>query len=179
MARSGWESNRAFQIGRRKAGEAEITCTWFSAPTRLAAGARDLSRRNVSTAQPRPQSSKSSFAHQHRLRTEVGAPSLAPGTTQTHTITSPLSSVPAMLNWRHENPAFPFRRLRVLSWNHSPKFSKIHCGRHRRRRQSASPLCRPIYRHEPMKIASRRLEDRCSVSIQSSCATGRSTNDAL
>jgi hypothetical protein len=37
----------------------------FSAPTGLAAGARDLSRRNVSTAQTRPQNSKASFAHQH------------------------------------------------------------------------------------------------------------------
>ena len=37
----------------------------FSAPTRIAAGARDLSRRNVSTAQTRPQNSKASFAHQH------------------------------------------------------------------------------------------------------------------
>src|SRR5216117_2576820 len=37
----------------------------FSASTRIAAGARDLSRRNVSTAQTRPQNSKASFAHQH------------------------------------------------------------------------------------------------------------------
>ncbi len=37
----------------------------LSAPTRIAAGARDLSRRNVSTAQTRPQNSKASFAHQH------------------------------------------------------------------------------------------------------------------
>ena len=35
----------------------------FSAPTRIAAGARDLSRRNLSTAQTRPQNSKASFAH--------------------------------------------------------------------------------------------------------------------
>ena len=37
----------------------------FSAPTRLDEGARDLSRRNVSTAQTRPQNPKASFAHQH------------------------------------------------------------------------------------------------------------------
>src|SRR6266705_5018848 len=37
----------------------------FSASTRIAAGARDLSPRNVSTAQTRPQNSKASFAHQH------------------------------------------------------------------------------------------------------------------
>src|SRR3989442_372201 len=37
----------------------------FSAPTRIAAGARDLSRRNVSTAQTRTRNSKASFAHQH------------------------------------------------------------------------------------------------------------------
>src|SRR5438105_1990639 len=37
----------------------------FSALTRIAAGARDLSRRNVSTALTRPQNSKASFAHQH------------------------------------------------------------------------------------------------------------------
>src|SRR5439155_7299424 len=37
----------------------------FSAPIRIAAGARDLSRRNVSTAPTRPQNSKASFAHQH------------------------------------------------------------------------------------------------------------------
>ena len=37
----------------------------FSAPARLAAGARDLSRRNVSTVQTRPQNSKASFAHPH------------------------------------------------------------------------------------------------------------------
>src|SRR5437016_10142870 len=47
----------------------------FSASTRIAAGTRDLSRRNVSTAQTRPQNSKASFAHQP-LRTEVRAPSL-------------------------------------------------------------------------------------------------------
>src|SRR5580765_5649241 len=43
----------------------------FSAPTSIAAGARDLSRRNVSTAQTRPQYSKASLAYQHPLRTEV------------------------------------------------------------------------------------------------------------
>ena len=37
----------------------------FSALTRIGAGARDLSRRNVSTAQPRPQNSQASFAYQH------------------------------------------------------------------------------------------------------------------
>src|SRR5881396_1271403 len=37
----------------------------FSAPTKIAAGARDLSRRNVRTAQTRPQNSKAFFAHQH------------------------------------------------------------------------------------------------------------------
>src|SRR6266480_3363980 len=36
-----------------------------SVPARIAAGARDLSRRNVSTAQTRPQNSKAFFAHQH------------------------------------------------------------------------------------------------------------------
>src|SRR5206468_2899006 len=37
----------------------------FSPSTKIAAGARDLSRRNVRTAQTRPQNSKASFAHQH------------------------------------------------------------------------------------------------------------------
>src|SRR6266702_4612010 len=37
----------------------------FTAPTRIAAGARDLSRRNVSTAQTRSRYSKAAFAHQH------------------------------------------------------------------------------------------------------------------
>ena len=40
----------------------------FSAPTRIAAEAWDLSRRNVSTAQTRPLNSKASFAHQQPLR---------------------------------------------------------------------------------------------------------------
>ena len=46
-------------------GEAFSTAYGFSALTRIAAGARDLSRRDVSTAQTRPQNSKASFAHQH------------------------------------------------------------------------------------------------------------------
>jgi len=37
----------------------------FTAPTRIAAGARDLSRRNVSTTQTRSQYSKAAFAPQH------------------------------------------------------------------------------------------------------------------
>src|SRR5439155_2624898 len=37
----------------------------FNGPTRIAPGARDLSRRNVSTAQMRQQNSKAFFAHQH------------------------------------------------------------------------------------------------------------------
>src|SRR6266487_37754 len=37
----------------------------FSPSTKIAAGARDLSRRNLSTAQTRPQNSRASFAHQH------------------------------------------------------------------------------------------------------------------
>jgi hypothetical protein len=37
----------------------------LSAPTMIAAGARDSSRRNVSTAQKRQQNSKVSFSHQH------------------------------------------------------------------------------------------------------------------
>src|SRR5438552_15726039 len=48
----------------------------FSGPTGIAAGARDLSRRNVSTAQTRPQRVQSILRSPTPLRTEVRAPSL-------------------------------------------------------------------------------------------------------
>src|SRR6266571_4603939 len=63
-----------FELGHQSvSGFCRPTCSAryvFSAPTRIAAGARDLSRRNVSTAQTRPQKFQSLLRSPAPLRTE-------------------------------------------------------------------------------------------------------------